>query len=78
MAERSTERFQAVHPWLERLAWNAAATAVLAVLILLLLASLEWLDQLSARTEPPGRAPSLRAEAAWAAAGARASERAAE
>ena len=33
---------------LERLAWNAAAVAALAVMILVLLGSLEWLDRLAA------------------------------
>lgn len=55
MADRSTRRFEG-SLWLERLAWNAAATAVLAVLILLLLASLEWLDQLSGVRESASRA----------------------
>lgn len=77
MAERSNDRIQA-NPGLERLAWNAAATAVLAVLVLLLLASLEWLDQLSATTEPPRRAPMVRAEAAWAAPGRPGGERSIE
>lgn len=33
--------------WLERLVWNAAAGAVLAVMVLLLLESLRWLDQIT-------------------------------
>lgn len=34
--------------WLERLAWNMAAGAALAVMILLLLGSMRWLDAISA------------------------------
>lgn len=33
--------------WLERLVWNAAAGAALAVMILLLLGSLRWLDAIA-------------------------------
>ncbi|HPG27156.1 MAG: hypothetical protein H6748_12725 [Spirochaetaceae bacterium] len=33
--------------WLERLAWNAAAGAVVAVLLLVLLWSLHWLDRIA-------------------------------
>ncbi len=43
--------------WLERLAWNAAAGAALAVLILLLLGSLAWLDHLAPRSDV--RAPEV-------------------
>ena len=45
--------------WLERIAWNAAAGAVLAVMILVLLGSLEWLDALAPRPSAP---PSVSAE----------------
>lgn len=38
---------------LERLAWNAAAVAALAVMILVLLGSLEWLDRLAATPPRP-------------------------
>jgi len=31
--------------WLERIVWNAAAAAALAVMILVLLGSLRWLDE---------------------------------
>ncbi len=52
---------------LERLAWNAAAVAALAVMILVLLGSLEWLDRLAAespRTAEHSAAPTVaRAEA---------------
>jgi len=40
------------NPVLERIAWNAAACAVLAVLILILLGSLEMLDRLAAAPAP--------------------------
>ncbi len=55
--------------WLERIAWNAAAGAVLAVMILVLLGSLEWLDTLAPRatTRPPAvsaEAPSAPAQIA--------------
>ena len=36
--------------WIERLVWNAAAAAALAVMILVLLGSLRWLDELAPRT----------------------------
>jgi len=35
--------------WIERLIWNAAATAALAVMILVLLGSLRWLDEVAPR-----------------------------
>jgi hypothetical protein len=55
--------------WLERIAWNAAAGAVLAVMILVLLGSLEWLDTLTphATTKTPAvsaEAPSAPAQIA--------------
>lgn len=31
--------------WLERIVWNAAAAAALAVMVLVLLGSLRWLDE---------------------------------
>ena len=39
-------------PWLEHLAWYAAAGAALAVMLLVLLASLEWLDAVATPAEP--------------------------
>lgn len=39
--------------WIERIVWNAAAAAVLAVMILVLLGSLRWLDQVA----PPAPTP---------------------
>jgi hypothetical protein len=36
----------------ETLVWNAAAGAVLAVMVLLLLGSLQWLDQIAPRRAP--------------------------
>ena len=35
--------------WIERLVWNAAATTALAVMILVLLGSLRWLDEVAPR-----------------------------
>lgn len=46
--------------WLERIVWNAAAGAVLAVMILVLLGSLEWLDAVAARA--PSDTPAVAAE----------------
>lgn len=57
MTERSEIRTPG-NPVLERIAWNAAALAVLAVLILVLLGSLEWLDHLAG--EPSTRMPTSR------------------
>jgi hypothetical protein len=45
--ERRNEARTEFGPWLERLAWNAAALAALAVMLLVLLASLEWLDHVT-------------------------------
>jgi hypothetical protein len=41
--------------WIERIVWNAAAGAALAVMILVLLGSLRWLDQVAPHSlsEPP-------------------------
>ena len=36
--------------WIERIVWNAAAAAALAVMILVLLGSLRWLDQVVPRS----------------------------
>jgi len=47
MTERNELRVQE-NPLLERVAWNAAAYVVLAVMLLALLGSLEWLDRLAA------------------------------
>lgn len=56
---------------LERLAWNAAAVAALAVMILVLLGSLEWLDRLAA---PSPRAAGSAATRTAVRAGAEADE----
>ncbi|MBK7952379.1 MAG: hypothetical protein IPK00_27410 [Deltaproteobacteria bacterium] len=48
---------------LERLAWNAAAVAALAVMILVLLGSLEWLDRLAAPSTRSAAKSAARAEA---------------
>ena len=55
---RRTEAQSEFGPWLEHLAWNAAALAAVAVMLLILLGSLEWLDQL---TPTSARPRSLRA-----------------
>lgn len=47
------------HPVLERIAWNAAACAVLAVLILLLLGSIEMLDRYAPAPAPRAAGPQL-------------------
>ena len=51
--ERRSEARTEIGPWLEHLAWNAAALAALAVMLLVLLGSLEWLDAVA---EPPSTA----------------------
>lgn len=43
-AERN-ETSTPIPAWLERAAWNAAALTVLAVMLLVLLGALEWLDR---------------------------------
>ena len=53
--ERRSEARTEIGPWLEHLAWNAAALAALAVMLLVLLGSLEWLDAVA---EPPSAAKS--------------------
>ncbi len=40
--------------FVERVAWNAAAGAALAVMVLLLLCSLHWLDQFAAQSAADG------------------------
>jgi hypothetical protein len=52
--ERRSEARTELGPWVERLAWNAAALAALAVMLLVLLASLEWLDHM---TKAPATTP---------------------
>ena len=46
---------------IERLVWNAAATAVLAVMILVLLGTLRWLDQVSPPSGAAGARPPVSA-----------------
>lgn len=53
--------------WLERLAWHAAAGALLAVMLLLLLGTLRWLDRVA---PPVGAAPPTGREERPAAGGA--------
>jgi hypothetical protein len=56
MLERNGARTPG-NPRLERIAWNAAAVAALAVMILVLLGSLEWLDHWAPRPMRSSRAP---------------------
>lgn len=55
MTRQNTTRTQ-IGPWLEHLAWNAAALAAVAVMLLVLLGSLEWLDQVSTTAARSARA----------------------
>ena len=48
--------------WFERIVWNAAAAAALAVMILVLLGSLQWLDEVAASTAT-AEAPAVSAAA---------------
>ena len=57
MARRNEARTQ-IRPWLETLAWNAAALAALGAMLLVLLGSLEWLDRF---TPAPGHPRRVRA-----------------
>jgi len=52
MRKRRTDTARPGNPLLERLAWNAAALAALAVMLLLLLSSLQWLDEVAPRSQP--------------------------
>ncbi len=57
--------------FIERIVWNAAAGAALAVMVLLLLVSLHWLDQIAPRTTivPGSPVPAFLEEPAPIAAG---------
>ena len=43
--QRSIDQRRLGRVWLERIVWNTAAAAALAVMIVVLLCSLQWLDQ---------------------------------
>ena len=43
--------------WLERIVWNAAAAAALAVMVLVLLGSLQWLDEVACAAATRNSAP---------------------
>ncbi len=58
--ERRSEARTGFGPWLEHLAWNAAAAAAVSVMLLVLLASLEWLDAVA---KPGAPRPGARASA---------------
>ncbi|GEM_PF-3483293 len=47
--QRRIEAHSRTTLWIERIVWNAAATAALAVMILVLLGSLRWLDEVAPR-----------------------------
>lgn len=59
--ERRDDTRTELNPWLEQLAWNAAALAALAVMLLVLLGSLEWLDRMTPAPAPKAAAHSVRA-----------------
>ena len=44
--ERRIEGRRVARVWLERIVWNSAAAAALALMIMVLLYSLEWLDRI--------------------------------
>jgi hypothetical protein len=48
--QRKIETKSRAELFVEQVVWNAAAGAALAVMILLLLCSLQWLDQVAPRT----------------------------
>ncbi len=50
--DRRTEYDVHLALWIERLAWHLAAGAALAVMILVLLGSLRWLDQVAPHPTP--------------------------
>ena len=50
--DRRTEYDLHIALWIERLAWHLAAGAALAVMILVLLGSLRWLDQVAPHPTP--------------------------
>lgn len=54
MAERNATRNDG-SLWLERIAWNAAALAALAVMLLVLLGTFEWLDRVSRKASDENR-----------------------
>ena len=45
--QRRIEAHSRASLWIERIVWNAAAAAVLAVMLVVLLGTLRWLDQVS-------------------------------
>jgi hypothetical protein len=49
--------------WMERIVWNAAAAAALAVMVLVLLGSLRWLDELVPAAAVAADAPAVSAAA---------------
>lgn len=54
--------------WMERIVWNAAAAAALAVMVLVLLGSLRWLDELVPAAAVAADRPAVSAAEAQAAA----------
>ena len=56
---RPNEARTEIRPWLETLAWNAAAVAALGAMLLVLLGSLEWLDHVTPTPAQPRSLPVL-------------------
>lgn len=50
--QRRIDRYSRSALWLERLVWNGAAGAALAVMVLVLLWSLQWLDRVAPASHP--------------------------
>jgi hypothetical protein len=61
--QRRVEPNRRIGLWIEHIVWNAAAGAALAVMLLLLLGSLKWLDQIAPRATSPTSAVSAEAPA---------------
>ncbi|MAG30177.1 MAG: hypothetical protein CL908_04685 [Deltaproteobacteria bacterium] len=49
--QRRIDRNRRSALWLERVVWNAAAGAALAIMVLVLLGSLQWLDRVAPRSD---------------------------
>ncbi len=62
--QRKIEGQRLVKVWIERIVWNAAATAALAMMIGILLCSLRLLDQINPEAENHRAAIAPQAEAA--------------
>lgn len=60
MQRRSEER-RFANVWLERIVWNVAAATALAVMIVVLLGSLRWLDEIAPKVDWERAVPQERA-----------------